>query len=370
MYPQGQSKKVLTSYKLLAAFAVVAGVLVAPAAMIQSRDAGAASLTQAHSRHAVQLYAHPASSGALITAGPSRKSCIYAGGNLQPGLSEAEAATGTSPTCVMAYLNGAQTWSQWVNPWITQSVHGYTSWVAASPNRRQLVLQVDLIPDSLTNQNDPLGWEQSCAAGQFDNYAQTLGANLVNAGLQHSVIRLGAEMNGPWETDYIGTTPQEQSLWASCFANEVTALRGAPGEDFLIDWNPNACYMNVPYKNYYPGNQYVDIIGLDLYNGVCSAPKESTTPITWSQLANEPAGLTAFEAFAKTQGKPMSFPEWGLLQNANGDDPEYVNGVGSTFANNDFAFETYFDAGDSGTLQIDSSTPLSLEAYQKWFGSD
>jgi beta-mannanase len=231
-----------------------------------------------------------------------------------------------------------------------------------------MVLQVNLIPDGLQNINDPLGWEQSCAAGQFDTYAKQLGINLVNSGLGNSVIRLGAEMNGPWESDFVGTTTTEQSLWATCFANEVTAMRQVAGEHFLFDWNPNACYENIPYNNFYPGNSFVDIVGLDFYDGSCLAPSNSTTPLSWTQLSNLPAGLTSFEAFAQQKGKPMSFPEWGLLEHPNGDDPAYINGVGATFASQNFSFEAYFDSNDDGTLPIGSSTPLSLEAFQKWFG--
>ncbi|MHB8379033.1 MAG: glycosyl hydrolase [Acidimicrobiales bacterium] len=210
-----------------------------------------------------------------------------------------------------------------------------------------------------------MGWEQSCAAGDFNSYATQLGTNLVAAGLQNTVLRIGAEMNGPWETDYVGTTAQEQSLWAKCFDNEVTALRQATGEHFLIDWNPNACYQNIPFANYYPGNAYVDILGLDLYNQGCDAP---TTALTFSQLANEPGGLTSFEAFANAQGKPMSLPEWGLTSSPSGDDPGYMNGIGSTVANGNFAFQEYFNMADGGTLLLGSGTPQSLAAYQKWFG--
>jgi hypothetical protein len=308
----------------------------------------------------------------LITAGSSRKLCIYpltSGGDLQPALSKTVNAVGVPVSCVSAYLNGAHSWAQWEDPWISEPQKGYTTWVAADPRGRQLVLQVDLIPDSLENQGDPLGWEQSCAKGQFDSHAEQLGKKLVAAGLGYSVIRLGAEMNGPWEADFVGTTTAEQHLWATCFANEVTAMRQAAGEHFLFVWNPNACTENIPYLNYYPGSAYVDIVGLDLYDGVCAAPGGSTTPITWNQLDNEPAGLASFEAFAKAQNEPMSFPEWGLLKDPNGDDPAYINGIGSTFAKGNFAFESYFDAGDGGTLQLGPATPLSLAAFQKWFGT-
>ncbi|MGC1238341.1 MAG: glycosyl hydrolase [Acidimicrobiales bacterium] len=227
---------------------------------------------------------------------------------------------------------------------------------------------MDLIPLSLEDESDPLSWEQSCAAGDFDSYATELGANLVAAGLQNSVIRLGAEMNGTWESDFIGTTTQEQNLWATCFANEVTAMRQAPGENFLIDWDTNACKGPYPYANYYPGNAYVDIVGLDLYDVDCTTPN---TSVTFSQLSSETYGLTDFEEFAAAQGKPMSFPEWGLSTVPSGDDPAYINGMASTVASQDFAFETYFD-GAGGTNSkaeaLGSSTPLSLTTYQDWFG--
>jgi hypothetical protein len=314
-------------------------------------------------------------SEAPITTGPSRSECLEPNftdtglASLQAAVTSFDALTNSSVTCVLAYLNGEPTWSQWEDPWVTASQYGYASWVAEAPQTRQLVLQVDLIPDSLEDVSDPLSWEQSCAAGDFNTYATELGTNLVAAGLQNSVIRLGAEMNGTWEADFIGTTTQEQNLWATCFANEVTSLRQAAGQNFLIDWDPNACKGAYPYTNFYPGNAYVDIVGLDLYDVDCNTPN---TPVTFSTLANEPFGLTYFEAFAAAQGKPMSFPEWGLSTIPSGDDPGYIDGIGSTVASGDFAFESYFDGAggaNSKALALGASTPLSLAAYQEWFGS-
>ena len=138
------------------------------------------------------------------------------------------------------------------------------------------------------------------------SYATALGTSLVKAGLQNSVIRLGTEMNGVWEGDFIGTKVSEQKTWAKCFAKEVTGLRQATGEHFLIDWNVNACIGDYGYANYYPGNKYVDILGLDLFDVGCQTP---TTSLSFKQLANEQLGLNYFEAFAKAKGKPMSFPD-------------------------------------------------------------
>jgi hypothetical protein len=275
--------------------------------------------------------------------------------------------THSSVTCVSTFLSGAPNWSAWQDPWVEDPTYGYAPWVAQAPQSRQLVLEVDLIPDSLENVNDPLSWEESCASGAFDSHATALGASLVAAGLQNSVLRLGAEMNGVWEADFIGTTTVEQKLWAQCFANEVTSLRQATGEHFLIDWNVNACKGDYPYANYYPGNAYVDILGLDLYDVACETPN---TRVTFHQLFDEQAGLKYFESFARARGKPMSLPEWGLSSVPAGDDPAYINGIGATVERGDFAFETYFDAGGLGkNLPLTASTPKSLLAFRKWFGS-
>jgi hypothetical protein len=311
-------------------------------------------------------------SEAPIAAGPSRSECLTPDFDdtglaaLQTAVTSFDTLTNSTVTCLSAYLNGAPDWAQWEDPWITESQFGYTSWVGEAPLTRQLVLQVDLIPASLADVDDPLSWEQSCAAGEFNSYATQLGVNLVAAGLQNSVLRLGAEMNGTWEEDFIGTTTQEQNLWATCFANEVTSLRQAAGENFLIDWDPNAGKDAYPFVNFYPGNSYVDIMGLDLYDVDSDSPN---TSVTFSQLANEPFGLTDFEAFAAAQGKPMSLPEWGLSSVPSGDDPGYIDGMASNVANGDFAFETYFDTGSGNSLPLGTSLPLSLDAYQQWFGA-
>jgi hypothetical protein len=53
----------------------------------------------------------------------------------------------------------------------------------------------------------------------------------------------------------------------------------------------------------------------------------------------------------------------------NGDDPAYIDGIGATVANNDFAFEAYFDAGTGIGVILGSGTPLSVVAFQHSFGT-
>jgi hypothetical protein len=284
---------------------------------------------------------------------------------IKSAVSNWDSLTHSTATCLLAYNNGVPNWREWDVPWITDPRYGYTQWVAHSPTTRQVVLQVDLIPTSLQNKNDPLPWERSCANGRFNSYATTLGDNLVAAGLEHTVIRLGAEANGAWETDFVGSTAQEQHLWAKCFDNEVMGLRASGGK-FLIDWNPNACLQDIPFANYYPGNAYVNILGLDIYDESCT---HYGAAISFANLSNEPVSLTQFVAFANSKGKAMSFPEWGMESSHSKDDPNFVSGIGSTVCHNDFAFEAYFDAGARGTVELNSGAPESLAAFQEWFGS-
>jgi hypothetical protein len=312
--------------------------------------------------------------GGLIAAGPSRSQCLAPNFNgtgvaaLNAAVKSFDDLTDTNVTCISSYLNDLATWQEWENPWITDPTYGYNTWVEEDPQNRQLILQVNLIPDSLENINNPLKWERSCAEGDYNSHVTEFGRNLVAGGLANSVLRLGAEANGIWENDFIGTTAVEQKMWAKCFDREVTALRKVPGEHFLIDWNPNACKDNYPYANYYPGNAYVDIMGLDLFDVGCETP---FTRLSFTQLANEPAGLTHFEAFAAEKGKPMSFPEWGLSSIPSGDDPAYIDGMASAVENKDFAFETYFDGAGKNikAIPLSSQTPLSVAAFQQWFGN-
>jgi hypothetical protein len=176
-------------------------------------------------------------------------------------------------------------------------------------------------------------------------------------------------MNGSWEPDFTGTTVAEQHLWAKCFDAEVTGLRRAKGEKFLIDWNPNACWAPYAYANFYPGNAYVDIMGVDLYDVGCLSPY---TRLSFTQLANEPFGLTHFEAFARSKKKAVSLPEWGLSTLPAGDDPAYILGIGHAFETGNFAFESYFDSvstTDTGSLPLGPTTPLANAAYHTAFGS-
>lgn len=301
--------------------------------------------------------------GRLIQAGDSKTNCIYA--KLGSSLRHAESATGITYSCIETFNDDEANWSEWVSPWLTQLKYGYSSWLRADPAVRQVILTMDLIPSHTADDPD---WAAECAAGDYNTYARELAVNLVKNGFGYSVIRLGAEMNGTWNAGMLGTTVVEWHEWGQCFAQEVQAMRAVPGTHLLFDWNVNANYRDIPLADFYPGNSYVDIIGIDAYDNSGLPLPRVGDPARWAALTAEPEGLNAVQAFAAAHGKPLSIPEWGTVV-SQGDDVAYVTQMAAFIASHDVAFQSWFDAGTDGIFPLSSAqAPLSLAEYRRAFG--
>jgi hypothetical protein len=299
-----------------------------------------------------------------IQAGDSKATCIYA--RLGTPFREAERVTGITYNCIETFSTSDPEWSDWTSPWLIRSGSVYRAWLAEDPARHQIILTQNLIPTSVAQNPD---WTAQCAAGAYNPQARQLAANLVRTGFGHSVIRLGIEMNGTWKIDKLGTTVAQWHQWGQCFAQEVQTMRQVSGSHFLFDWDVNANYRNIPLIDFYPGNAYVDIIGIDAYD----ASGISLPPVgdhgRWAALANEPGGLKAITAFATAHKKPISIPEWGTVV-TQGDDANYVINMGSFIAkHDDVAFQSWFNANDDDIFPLSRRrAPHSLEAYKKAFG--
>jgi hypothetical protein len=309
------------------------------------------------------------------TSANQKMSCIYAawgadGWNLAGITQEVQAVTavtGVTYNCIETFATADPQWSDWVDPWVTRypgdPVDGFDAW-ASEPGHR-LILSIDLIPDAVSDNSDPLTWEAPCAAGQYDTYATQLGRNLVAEGVANTIVRLGLEANGTWENDFVGTTTTEEQDWADCFDQEVGSMRAVAGSHFVFVWNPNACTEALPVTTWYPGDAYVDVVGLDQYDQSCSQP---STAVSWSTLYNQNYGLAQFLAFARAHGKPMAVPEWGMDASPAGDDPAYVSGMAQLVnGSGNVMFQSYFDAGDDGVLSLGSDAPRGTAVYKSDF---
>jgi hypothetical protein len=176
-----------------------------------------------------------------------------------------------------------------------------------------------------------------CAAGSYNSEWTTFGNTMTSLGLGSSIIRLGWEFNGNWYV-WGGGTP---STFAQCWQQIVTTVRKvAPNLKF--DWNVNrgssAGMPNDAVLQAYPGDSYVDIVGVDNYDQYGD----------WNTQLNGAYGLNYWLNFAVSHGKELSVPEWGLYPGSTagyGDDPAYIQDMHDFFSANasNIAYESYFN---------------------------
>jgi hypothetical protein len=325
----------------------------------------------------------PTPESGMITAGNSKANCIdIAGGTYGEvsltNLAAVEKVTGLTYKCLLTFDNPVDNWTDWEAPWQFTNDPSPTdsgSWENWLATGHQMILGVDLIPQSAGSTSNPLAWEQTCDAGSYNAYATQLAKNLVSYGAGSIVIRLGIEANGSWEADYTGSTTQELNDWATCYDKEVSAMRAVSGTKLLFVWNPNVCTQDFPINEWYPGNAYVDIIGIDAYDSDCHDSTLTTVSDEgWQAFYTDSSSypgagfpsLSNMEAFAQSNNKPLSFPEWGLNQGGP-DDATYVTDMGQMFNDDNFSFESYFDPNDDGIDPLGSNIPNATAAYSQVF---
>ncbi len=242
------------------------------------------------------------------------------------------------------------------------------------------------------------------ASGAADGYFKTLAQHLVAAGFGTSYIRLGWEFNASW----MGWSVCNESgsgldSWAtdfvSGFRNIVTSMRSVSGADFKFIWNPlessNASCPGGNLEKFYPGDTYVDVVALDVYdgvgqevssdtarfsdlmNGVNGGEWTSVTPSAISGKKFKGYGLTWLSAFGKEHGKEIAIPEWGLNSpNAGGgDDAYFVTQMAAWIKKNATGPAIFWNNDSGATLQLDipnytqGNTPKATAAFKAAFGT-
>ncbi|WP_274561581.1 glycoside hydrolase family 26 protein [Streptomyces spiramyceticus] len=197
---------------------------------------------------------------------------------------------------------------------------------------------------------------QSGAEGTFDHHYRTLATRLVDLGVPDTVIVLGWEMNGTTYTHRCGPDPK---AWKAYWKRIVTTMRSVPGQKFRFDFAPNRGLDAVPWTDCYPGDDVVDIIGMDSYD---QPPGQN-----FDDHVNDPYGLQKQVDFAAEHHKAISYPEWGLFR--NGDNPEYMRRMLDWIDRHKPLYQTITDYCPHGVWQCDEN-PESSEVFRsKLFAS-
>jgi Glycosyl hydrolase family 26 len=290
------------------------------------------------------------------------QTCVFSG-NHTSQLTEFNRLVGTRLTCALIFDTDQPTWSSWEDPYFLTSHIPTVNWVSFARRRQdELIITVELFPDQAETQN----WRVLGAEGAYASYARVLARNLVAAGMGHAVIRLAHEANGTWFDDNIGTTPQQWALWRTFWRKTVFAMRSVRGAHFSFNWCISAGYRAIPFADYYPGNDVVDSIGVDIYDSGEPAGEQHR----WAYAYNKPGGVGAIARFARSQGKPLTIPEWGLepvAQGGGGDDPAFVQGIADVLRRDNVAFQSYFFA-ENTALEFEDA-PRSLAVYRRMIGA-
>lgn len=285
--------------------------------------------------------------------------------------------------------------------WLLQP---WARWKQAAPGRR-LVLSVAILPGGLdlkgpqtgTAANIPVSLEQG-AQGAYNQYFTALAQRLIASGHDDALLRLGWEMNGDWYTWRCGG---HEEAFAGYWRQIVTTLRAVPGQHFLFVFNPDCDPRAADLEKAWPGDAYVDLFGIDLYDWSWLADTypipAAATPAerlarhrkVWTELhmhGNNDHRLAYLSNFARLHHKPLCFPEWGLCAawskgHGGGDNPYFVERMYQFIMDpqNHVAFHSYFnmDGGQDHEFRlapdpegkVQTEFPNAAARFKELFGN-
>jgi hypothetical protein len=160
---------------------------------------------------------------------------------------------------------------------------------------------------------------RAVAAGRFDDDFRAVAQQLIAGGYGDSVIRLGHEFDGdfyPWSA----RGNNEAYIAAFRHVHDVFATESAA---FRFEWTGfrNSFAAHGPAA--YPGDAYVDIVGLDIYY----RESVSMSDEVWSRQYQR--ALEFHRDFAISRGKPVAYSEWAA---ARYDNPEFIDAMHQWFS--------------------------------------
>ncbi|MGE3623295.1 MAG: glycosyl hydrolase [Bdellovibrionales bacterium] len=204
-----------------------------------------------------------------------------------------------NPEMMLTYVDRTHPRSQWIDDqvwWNALSWHNTTSPSLAN------VVPVLGVPMASYNGNAVSDF-RAIAAGSWDQTYNGIFQAWADAGYHAFYIRPGWEMNGNWY-DW-GVTQSNAADFAAAFRRIAQLAKAFTGADITVVWNPNVGQSATAIQNFYPGDAYVDIIGIDIYG----MPLQPDSVI--NDTASGPSDFTfkAAIAFAKAHNKPFAIPE-------------------------------------------------------------
>ena len=232
--------------------------------------------------------------------------------------------------------------------WITNT------WTQASRPDRNMMFSVPLS----TKQDPSLA---HVAQGEYDSSFESIARGIART-YPNAIVRIGWEFNGDW---YPWAAKGRADDYVNAFRH-VSKIFKAASPNFTIDWCPTQGFSaKSPADVAYPGDDVVDVIGMDVYNDYRWGDFKEDSEKRWEWLRSYTFGLEWQAKFAGAHGKPLSQPEWGV----NKDDPIFIEKMHQWMASHNYAYEAYWNSNSAfkGSLS-DGQYPHAADAYKRLFG--
>ncbi len=300
---------------------------------------------------ALMAFVTAAPSGAAAATVAPSVSGVYVGAGNPSGFSSFSSWLGVHQSYVLDFLS-SDSWDSIESPtWFVNQWNG---------SGARLVLSVPMLPGSGATLAQG-------ATGAYNSNFRVLAEQLVAAGAGNAIVRLGWEMNGnwfPWSIEN-GNAGNYAAYW-----RQIVDTMRLVSPNFQFDFCPNDGSSHVDGaalnpESAYPGDAYVNYIGLDVYDESW-VPGSSLEANRWTGYLNQPYGLEWQRSFAAAHNKQITFPEWGLWPsstNGGGDAPAFVQNMYDWMTHSNLAYQMYFNASTS----VLASYPKSQALYRQVF---
>jgi hypothetical protein len=264
-------------------------------------------------------------------------------------------------TDVALLYGGRADWAGVTNPtWL------YTAWARSS---QTLVISTAPFPES-PDPAHPAYTLARCGRGAYDAQWRQFGVHAAKAKLAgRIVVRLAWEFNGDWNP-WAAYRPAD---FVRCWRRIFTAAESkAPGLrwDWTVNRGPSAALRDP--RAAWPGERYVDIVGIDSYDGYPAVTNEAG----WQAQYAGAYGLKFWADFARRKGRRLSVPEWGLYPGTawaghnGGDNKFYIAKMFGFFRQQGdrMAYEAYFNSDDPSQAGALKLNPLGAREYRRQIG--
>ena len=231
---------------------------------------------------------------------------------------------------------------------------GSVSWAAGlwRPLNRRVLWSIPLIPNN--------GTLAAAARGDYNDHYLQAARTLAKFRPQDAeiYIRTGWEFNGSWFPWAANGKTQD---FIGAFRQFVAAYRSVSNR-FVFEWNVNIADGGPDPTSAYPGDDYVDIIGMDFYWDTKWYPADPAK--AWNQMLKSKYGLQWHQNFAAAHNKRTAYSEWGVMS----DNASFIQNANAWFASHDVVYQTYWNSNSAfkGKLS-DGQYPQAAEAYRSAF---